>query len=481
MTKRVSKADIPLGGSIKRRVFPPFLLVEHVNYQSIQKEVRINARLAGPIVFAQVAQVAMGFTDTVMAGRLGPLDLGAIAIGVNLWILPYLFCMGLLMAVSSMTSHYFGAARFAAIRDLMEQVGRVVLVLSVLAVGSIMAMAEGLFLLRLDEGVTEVAAAYVKAVSFGLPAVIGYLALRFLSEGIGYTKPMMVIQIIGLLINILANWVFMFGKLGVPAMGAEGAGWATALVMWITLFLLLGYIVRHKRYRFVWIARPEKRDWRKTREMLRVGSPIAVSLVAEVGMFAAIALLMGTLGVTQVAAHQVALNVAAMAFMIPLGISAATTVRVGHALGEGRAWLVRFRGLVGIGFAAACMMLTAIILFVFPRQIVSVYTQDAQVRELAVQLLFMAAIFQLSDGIQISANGALRGMKDTFYPMVVTLIVYWLLGLPLSWYLGFVEEIGPRGLWMGLVAGLTLSAFWLVWRFLHLTRRLSAASAPASD
>lgn len=447
----------------------------------MKREIRLNARLAGPIVLAQVAQVAMGFTDTVMAGRLGPLDLGAIAVGVNLWILPYLFCVGLLMAVSSMTSHFFGAARFGAIRDLMEQAGRTVLVLSVLAVGSIWLMAHGLFLLHLDDGITRVAAAYVKAVSFGMPAIVGYLALRFLSEGIGYTKPMMIIQLIALLANVLANWVFMFGKLGVPAMGAEGAGWATALVMWLQLFLLLGYILRHRRYRFIWITPAEAREWRKTREMLRVGAPIAVSLVAEVGMFAAVALLMGKLGVTEVAAHQVALNVAAMAFMIPLGISSATTVRVGHALGEGRTWLVRFRGFVGIGFAAACMTLTASVLFLFPQDIVAVYTADPQVRDLAVKLLLMAAIFQLSDGIQISANGALRGMKDTFYPMMITLVVYWLWGLPLSWYLGFSRQIGPQGLWMGLVAGLTLSAIWLVWRFLRLTRRLPTVSVPATD
>lgn len=452
-----------------------------MNRSIIKREIRKNAQLAGPIVLAQVAQVAMGFTDTVMAGRLGPLDLGAIAVGVNLWILPYLFCVGLLMAVSTMTSQYFGAARFAAIRDLMEQMRQVVFVLSVIAVGSIWLMAQGLSLLQLDEGITAVASAYIKAVSFGLPAVIGYLALRFLSEGIGYTKPMMVIQLIALLANVVANWVFMFGKLGVPAMGAEGAGWATALVMWLQLFLLLGYILRHKRYRFIWITPAESRDWQKTREMLRVGLPIAVSLVAEVGMFAAVALLMGTLGVIEVAAHQVALNVAAMAFMIPLGISSATTVRVGHALGEGRAWLVRFRGLVGIGFAAACMTLTASVLFLFPEEIVAVYTRDEEVRELAIKLLLMAAIFQLSDGIQISANGALRGMKDTFHPMMITLVVYWFLGLPLSWYLGFTRNIGPEGLWMGLVAGLTLSAIWLVWRFLRLSGRLPAAPALASD
>jgi MATE family multidrug resistance protein len=446
----------------------------------ITKELKHNAALAGPIVLAQVAQVAMGFTDTVMAGRISSLDLGAIAVGVNLWILPYLFCLGLLMAVSSMSSHYFGAARFSAIRDLMRQVGWLVAVLGIMTVFVVWLMTRGLGLIALEPDIERVAGAYVHAVSFGLPAVIGYLALRFLSEGIGYTKPMMVIQLIALGANVLGNWVFMFGKLGFPALGAEGAGWATALVMWLQLALLLGYIYRHKRYRFIWITPLVRRDWSRTRELLRVGMPIAITLVAEVGMFAAVALLMGTLGVTEVAAHQVALNVAAMAFMIPLGISSATTVRVGHAIGEGRTERVRFRGLVGIGFAGSCMMLTASVLFLLPEQIVAIYTRDAAVQTLAVQLLFMAAVFQLSDGIQISANGALRGMKDTLFPMGITLGVYWIMGLPLSWYLGFVLEIGPRGLWMGLVAGLTLAAVLLVWRFLVLSRR-PAGSVRASD
>ncbi len=440
---------------------------------SIKRELYHNAQLAGPIVLAQVAQVAMGFTDTVMAGRLGALDLGAIAVGVNLWILPYLFSVGLLMAVSSMTSQYFGAARFGAIKDLLFQIAVLGLLLTLLAMLCIELMTRGLVLLELDAQVTAVAAAYVRAVNWGISGIIGYLALRFFSEGIGYTKPMMMIQIIALALNIVLDWALMFGRLGLPAMGAEGAGWATAIVMWASLLMLLIYIVRHKRYRFIWITPKETLDWSRSREMLRVGSPIAVTLVAEVGMFSAVALLMGRMGVTEVAAHQVALNIAALAFMLPLGISSATTVRVGHALGEGRDWLVRFRGLTGIGFAACCMLFTASILFLFPADIVSVYTDDVAVSALAVQLLMMAAVFQLSDGIQISANGALRGMKDTLFPMLVTLVAYWLFGLPLSWYLGFELEFGPKGLWMGLVAGLSFSAIWLVWRFLYLTRKIN--------
>jgi len=427
--------------------------------------------------------MATGFTDTVMAGRISPLDLGAIAVGSNLWILPFLFCLGLLMAISSMVSHYYGARRYGAIKDLMRQALGLALALSIICVIAARGLTGLLHLLQLDADITQVASDYVRAVSWGLPAVIGYLVLRFLSEGIGYTKPMMLIQLAGLVLNALLNYILMFGKLGIPAMGAVGAGWATAIVMWLNLILLLLYIMTHRRFGIIWQSKAEPRDWNRIFETIKLGLPIAIGLTAEVSLFAAVSLLMGRIGVLEVAAHQVAINFASMAFMIPLGIGAATTIRVGHALGEGRQGLVRFRGLTGISLAVACTLLTASIMLLLPEAIVAIYTEDAQVKTIAVSLLFMAAVFQLSDGIQIAANGALRGMKDTFHPMLITLVVYWLFGLPLSWYLGFTRGFGPQGLWMGLVASLTLAAIWLVWRFLHLNRLLakSLAPTPASD
>ena len=211
--------------------------------------------------------------------------------------------------------------------------------------------------------------------------------------------------------------------------------------------------------------------------MIRLGMPIAITLLAEIGMFAAIALLMGRLGIVEVAAHQVAINFAALAFMIPLGIATATTIRVGHALGEGNGAQAGFRGMTGITSAGMCMLFSAGIMLLFPELIVAIYTDDQSVRELAVELLFMAAIFQLSDGIQIAANGALRGMKDTFYPLLITLVVYWMFGLPLSYYLGFSRDFGAQGLWMGLVASLTMAAIWLVIRFRRLSRKSIAGGS----
>ena len=440
------------------------------NRTALIGEYKQLVKLSVPITIGQVALIATGFVDTIMAGHISPLALGAIAVGANLWIPVYLFSVGLMMAVSSMVSHYFGAAQFASIRDLIKQSLLVSGVLGVLGFFTVRQLSILLDWIGIDAGIVPVATDYLLAVSWGIPAVCAYLALRFVSEGIGYTRPMMLIQVTGLVFNIFLNYVFMFGKLGVPAMGAVGAGWATAAVMWINLLMLVLYIISHHRYADIWQAEKLKADWKRSWEMLRLGLPIALTLVNEVGMFSAVGLLMGSLGVVEVAAHQIAINFAGMMFMIPLGISAATTIRVGHALGEQRPLDARFRGLAGISLAGMCMFATASIMLLFPDYIVSIYSDDADVGRMAVSLLFMAAIFQLSDGIQVSAAGALRGVKDTLYPLLVSVVAYWLIGLPFSYYLGISQQFGPQGLWMGLVASLTLAAVWLVWRFLRVSK-----------
>lgn len=443
--------------------------------KALLQEYKQLAKLSVPITIGQIALIATGFVDTVMAGRISPLALGAIAVGANLWIPVYLFCVGLMMAVSTMVAHYFGSGQYAPIRDLIKQALLVSAVLGLLGLYAVRLLAELMVWIGIDAGIVPVATEYLFAVSWGIPGICAYLALRFVSEGIGYTRPMMVIQLIGLMINALLNYIFMFGKLGVPAMGAVGAGWATAAVMWINLLMLVFYILTHHRYADIWLSVKQKTDWSRAREMLRLGLPIALTLVSEVGMFSAVALLMGSLGVIEVAAHQVAINFAGMMFMIPLGISAATTIRVGHALGEQQAREARFRGMAGISLAGMCMFGTATTMLLFPELIVSIYTEDVAVGRMAVSLLFMAAIFQLSDGIQVSAAGALRGMKDTLYPMLASVVVYWFFGLPVSYYLGIRQAFGPQGLWMGLVASLTFAAVWLVWRFQHISKQKTAA------
>lgn len=438
--------------------------------KALLKEFRQIAKLSIPITIGQIALIAAGFVDTVMAGRISPLALGAIAVGANLWIPVYLFSVGLMMAVSSMVAHYFGAGLYAPIRDLLKQSLMMSAVLGLLGMLAVRKLSFLMEWIGIDSGIIPVATEYLYAVSWGIPAVCAYLALRFVSEGIGYTRPMMVIQVLGLILNVFLNYILMFGKLGAPVMGAVGAGWATAAVMWINLLLLVIYIFSHHRYAEIWQAKKEKINWLRSREMLHLGMPIALTLVNEVGMFSAVGLLMGSLGVVEVAAHQIAINFAGMMFMIPLGISAATTIRVGHAVGEQHKLEARFRGFAGIIFAAMFMFATASLMLIFPDFIVSIYSNDTDVGAMAISLLFMAAIFQLSDGIQVSAAGALRGLKDTLFPLMVSVVAYWFVGLPVSWYLGINHHFGPQGLWLGLVVSLTLAAVWLVWRFRQVSK-----------
>jgi MATE family multidrug resistance protein len=444
-----------------------------IGSKAYQQELHKIARLSGPIIVAQIAQVGMGFTDTLMAGHLGALDLGAIAVGVNMWILPYLFCVGLMMAVSATVANHMGAGEFSSIKSLMRQLILLVVILAILAVLTVRNAPALLYWAKIDSEIIPVATQYAHAVAWGFPGVIAYLALRFLSEGIGFTRPMMVIQLSGLVINALGNYLLMFGKLGFPAMGAVGAGWSTAFVMWFDLLLIAVYAAKHPRYKVVWQAENIVKQWSKLVHVTRLGVPIALTIVAEVGMFTVVAMLMGRIGIAEVAAHQVALNFAAMAFMVPFGIASAITVRVGNAKGEGDYQKARFRARVGIELAAVLALFSASIMLLFPEHIVGMYTSDINVTGIATSLLAVAAIFQLSDSVQVAAFGALRGMKDTLSPLLITLFCYWVIGMPVSYYFGFTRTFGPQGLWFGLVVGLTLAAVLLLWRFFSLNSRLT--------
>jgi len=254
------------------------------------------------------------------------------------------------------------------------------------------------------------------------------------------------------------------------------------LVMWLDAFLIIAYGMFHSRFRELELfSRFEAPKVGEMLTLLRIGAPIAATLVMETSLFAAVSLLMGTIGKTAVAAHQVAINYASLMFMIPLGLSMATTVRVGQAVGAGDFSSSRQPGLVGIGMAVVAMAMSALVMFLIPEKIVAIYTSEAEVATLAVELLYLAALFQVSDGLQVGAVGALRGLRDTTWPMCITLVAYWILGLPLAYWLGIERELGPSGLWTGLIVGLTFAAAFLTVRFRILSReRTPLAPTPAT-
>jgi MATE family multidrug resistance protein len=443
-------------------------------------EVRRTLVLAAPLIIGQLTNFGMNFVDTVMAGRIGKVDLGAIAVGSSIWAAGFLFTLGVLLAVSATVSQLDGAGRPRQAGEFTRQALWLALFLGAGLV--ILALSAGWVMdaLEVEPVVAELAMGYLRAIAWGAPALVLMLALRFFSEGMGHTRPTMYVGVLGIACNIPLNWTLMFGNLGFPAMGAVGAGWATAIVLWLQLLLMTVWVAMRPQYRpFDVFGRFSAPNTREIWALLKVGLPIGFMVLMEGGLFAASALLVGILGALPVAAHQVAMNYTGLVFMVPLGLSGAITVRVGNAIGRGDPVGARRAGLVGMGIALCFAVCSALVIVVFPEAIVRLYTTDAEVIALAASLLIYAAVFQVSDGLQVAAAGALRGMKDTRVPMLYSVLAYWMIGMSVGWWLTFRAEWGPAGMWIGILTGLSVAAVMLTARYWRLSRqRILAAPLP---
>jgi MATE family multidrug resistance protein len=439
-------------------------------------EARALLRLAGPLIVNTLSIAGMQFADAVMAGQLGAEALAAVAVGAGVWLLGFTVCLGLMMAISPIAARFFGAGELAMIGRYTRQG----LVLALILGGGYLVLAQllvgpALALLDIDSEFRDLTVGYVKAITLGAPAICAFLALRFTSEGIGYTRPIMYTSLFALVSNVFFNYVFMYGHFGAPAMGAVGCGLASAVTMWLMLLLLGAAVILHPRYRALEIfARVPPVRMDVLREIVILGAPIAVTITAEVGLFAAVSILMGTLSTEITAAHQIAINFASTMFMVPLALSAAITIRIGHALGSGNEEAARFTGATGIWMCALFMAFSAICLLVFRDGVVRLYTDDPAVQAIAIDLLLMAAVFQVADGVQVGAAGTLRGYKDTRVPMVVTTVSYWVLAFPLAWLAAITYEASPEYIWGGFVLGLSVAAILLTIRFRKI-------SMPATD
>jgi MATE family multidrug resistance protein len=436
----------------------------------VLEEARALLRLGLPLLATNLALAGMAFADTVMAGRLGARDLGAVAVGSGLWLLALLLGLGTLMGISPITAHAVGADDTGQVGPTLRQGLWLSQALAIVLLAALWSVEPLLRTAGVDPDIVPLTTSYVHAISIGLPGGLAYFALRFMSEGIGRTRPIMYCAFTGLVVNVALNWVLMFGNLGFPRMGAVGCGLASGIALWCMLAMML-VCVRHRAYgRYALFQRFEWPRPALQRELLFVGAPIGGALLVEEGLFSFVGVIMGTLGANVVAAHQVAINYATTTFMVPLAIHSAIIIRVGQAVGAGDYGSVRLRAFTGIALCGAFMLCSALTLLLFSEQIVSFYTTDAGVRDIAVSLLFVAAIFQVSDGLSIGGAGALRGMKDTRVPMLFCLVAYWCIGLPLAYWLGIGLGLGPRWVWVGFVAGLTTAAFLLNARFIYITQ-----------
>lgn len=447
---------------------------EKAGCKVVRQEIKQLYRLSLPLIIANVFQVGMGFVDTVMAGRISALDLAAVAMGGSLWVLVFLFMLGMFVAVSPIIAQHIGANRTDRVASVFQNGLWIALLMAVPSVIAVRYIPGIMTWLSIDPAIIKTTTAYLHAYSWGMPGIALFLALRFTSEGLGFTRPIMVCQIIGFLLNIVGNYIFMFGHLGMPAMGAVGAGVSSAIVVWLNGLGMLWYVSRSRKYLpyslFSYFALPRMSQ---IVEIAKIGFPIGIMMLMEVGMFSSISMLVGKLGVYNAAAHQIAINFASLTFMVPLGFGRAATVRVGNAIGAGDLHRARYSGLVAMGMSLVVMIFSAVVLLTVPEVIVAIYTQDAQVSEIAVQLLLIAGVFQVFDGIQVAASGALQGMKDTLRPMMMTFVAYWIIGLPSGYLFGINYGAGARGLWWGFILGLAVAATLLCLRFVKITENKS--------
>ncbi|WP_035245504.1 MATE family efflux transporter [Desulfogranum mediterraneum] len=420
-------------------------------------------KLTGPIILAQLSQTAMGFVDTIMAGRVSAVDLAAVAVGTSIFFPFFLFMVGLLSAVTPLVAQAHGNDRSEDIPRILQQgmftglvCGGVIMVL-VWFMGPIFS------LMRVSPEVIPLTRAYLFAVSWGLPAGGVFLALRNGGDGLSQPRLSMFAGFFGLLINVIANYVLIYGKLGFPAMGGVGCGWATALSM-VAMFGAMVFMLRkNRRVPLPGLFSTISPGLLGSLHLLiRLGLPIGLSLFVECSIFSVIALLVGQFGAKVVASHQIALNFTSLLFMLPYSLSTALTVRVGFTIGKQQAR--RLLRIVKCGITLACLssMSTCVFILMAAPAIAAMYTPDSEVQQLAAGLLIFAALFQIPDALQVNFAGILRGCRDTKVPMVLMVVAYWGIGLPLGCSLGLGGWLGmrpgPEGFWIGLICGLTASA-----------------------
>ncbi len=431
-----------------------------------KNEIKKLVKLSTPVLIASVAQTGMSFVDTIMAGGVSATDLAAVSVASSIWMPTILFGIGLLMALVPVVAQLNGSGRQHKISSEIFQGGYLALIVCIPTIAVLLQTGSIMELMDVEALMAEKTIGYIHAVIFAVPAFLLFQVLRSFAEGMSLTKPGMVIGFIGLLINIPLNWIFVYGKFGMPALGGVGCGVATMIVYWLMFFMLLFYVATSNRLEHIKLfdhfQKPQfKPQWR----LFKLGLPVAAALFFEVTLFAVVAVLLAPLGSLIVAAHQVAINFSSLIFMLPMSIGAAVSIRVGHTLGEDDTQGAAIASNMGLFLGVSTALITAAFTVIFREQVAYLYTENREVILLAMQLLLFSAIYQCTDAIQVIGAGALRGYKDMNAIFVRTFIAYWLLGLPTGYILAMtdwaVEPMGAQGFWIGFIVGLSSAAVML--------------------
>jgi MATE family multidrug resistance protein len=447
-------------------------------------EIRMTCALALPLVLTQLAVIAIHTTDVLMMGWLGPQELAAGTLASAFYTPLFFFGLGLLTAVAPICAQALGARQYRTVRRTVRQGFWVAIAVALPFCAIIYNVRPFLLAFGQSEINAGLAELYLRAAMWGLLPSLWVIVLRCFVSALSRPRSILLVTLLGVVANALGNYALMFGKFGFPALGLLGAGITTSIVNFLMFAAMLSFVSLDRRMRrFAIVVRFWRPDWSIFRSILKVGLPIGVSVVSETGMFAVAAFMMGLIGTAATAGHAVALQCAAVAFMVPLGVSQAATIRVGHAAGRRNPQGVWRAGWTSLGLSAVFCSGSALLFWFFPLALISLFLDpalpvNAESITLAVSFLGIAALFQIVDGLQIVGAGALRGLRDTKVPMVISAIGYWVLGFGTSAWLGFVAGLEGYGIWIGLALGLTSVAVALLWRFARLGRALGREEKP---
>ena len=467
----------PWSGKVRRCRFPlarpPTALnapsdVPAWNVRTLASEGRETVALAAPLIVGQLAQMLMGVVDTLMIGQVGVTELAASSFANTLIYVPMMFGIGMSVAVSIRVSQARGAKDPPAARAALRHGLQITTAIGVLTLIGCWLILPVLGIFRQDPAVVAAMPNYFLLVAASMIPAMAGMAVKNHADAMNRPWPMFWITFGSVLVNALLNWIFIFGHWGVPAMGLEGAGWATVLARLLAFAAMIFWCVRSPDLRewipYRWFVRPESKS---VVDLIRVGFPTSMQLLAEVSAFVFAALMIGTLGEAALASHQIALSCAATAFMVPLGLSMALTVRMGEAWGAKTAW--RMRGILVSGWVIGFLfVLVSAAAFLLGNDVIAGwFVKEMEARKLAASLLLVAAAFQFSDSMQVLSAGSLRGLDDVRTPAWIAFGAYWVIAIPLGWFLAFRMGWGTVGVWWGITIGLTLTALALgtrVWR-----------------
>lgn len=431
-----------------------------------KRELSAMITLAVPVVLSELGWMAQGVVDTIMVGKLGPAAIGAVALGNAVYYTPSLFGIGLLLGLDTLVSHAYGRKDHDDCHRWLAQGVYLACIVTPPLMLLVAAASYGFGRAGINPEVAGLAGGYLRILNWGTLPLLLYGGARRYLQGVGQVRVITVTFLLANVLNWFGNWALIYGRLGMPALGVDGSAISTCVARFAMAAALIGFAWRYERTR----GHPLFHHWAgpsltKLKELIRLGAPAAGQIVLEVGAWNLATFSAGYLTPVALATHSIALNYASITYMVPLGVSAAAAVSVGHAVGAGDPERARRAGWLALGLGTCFMLLAAVVFLVAPKPLIALYTRDPRVLAVGPSLLWVAAAFQIFDGIQTVSTGALRGLGETRIPMFANLVGYWVLGLPLGLTLCFVLHWGIYGMWIGLTLALVVIALTLLLRW----------------